>query len=268
MPTDRARQTALSRRLAELARRAPMIVGHRGAAATHPENTLVSFTAGVDAGASMIELDCHATADGVLVCLHDETLDRTTDAAAVLGRTGVRADALTLRELARFDAGSWKHTRFADARIPSLEAALRCIQPRAVTMIEHKAGAASTLVELLRGLHLIDAVLVQSFDWSWLAEVRALEPRLTLGALGEGELTPEHLSTIASLGTSLVHWDRAALRAEDVEVLRQRGYLTCLYTINDDFGLVGAGALGIDAIVTDAPARLRELVARGVVRRP
>jgi glycerophosphoryl diester phosphodiesterase len=266
--TAPARETPLSRKLAAQAKAAPLTVGHRGAAATHPENTLPSFQAALDAGAPIVELDFHQTADGVPVCLHDATLERTTDADAVFGRNGVQVAELVRDDLDGLDAGSWKDARFAGTRVPTLEQALALIQPRATTMVEHKAGDAAILVALLRRLGALDGVIVQSFDWSWLEQVHRLEPRITIAALGDGDLTARHLQTVGRTGASMAHWNRATLRAADVDELRARGYLTCLYTVNDDFGLVGAGALGIDAIGTDDPANLRALIAQGRVRKP
>src|SRR5688500_2848986 len=105
-------------RLRELAARGPIVVAHRGDSAGFPENTLPAFAAAVAAGAPMIEFDIQAALDGVLVCIHDDTLDRTTDAAALLGRAGVAVAALTAAQLARFDAGGWKAARHRGVHVP------------------------------------------------------------------------------------------------------------------------------------------------------
>ncbi|MFP8870024.1 MAG: glycerophosphodiester phosphodiesterase family protein, partial [Myxococcota bacterium] len=76
----------------------PVIIGHRGAADTAPENTLVSFERAVQIGAEVLESDIHATRDGVPVLLHDPNVDRTTNG------TGLVSD-LTLDELRQLDAG-------------------------------------------------------------------------------------------------------------------------------------------------------------------
>jgi glycerophosphoryl diester phosphodiesterase len=263
-----ARATPLAELLAARCRERPLVVGHRGAAATHPENTLVSFAAALDAGAELVELDYRETRDGVPVCLHDATLDRTTDARARFGGRRIEVAGRARAELLELDAGSWKHARFAGARIPSLADALAAIQPRGTTMIEHKAGTPATLVALLREHGRLEDVLVQSFDWDWLASVHALEPRLTIGALGSRRLGAARLAALPRTGASFVHWASDALRVDDVAALHAAGYLLCVYTVDADLELVGASAGGVEMITTNRPARLRALVDCGAARRP
>lgn len=244
----------------------PLIVAHRGDSGTHPENTLPAFAAAIDAGATMIEFDVRETADAVVVCIHDDTLDRTTDVRAH-GRRDVDVASLPARELEGIDAGSWKDARFAGARVPTLEAALECMRGRTVPMIEHKAGGPEPLLAVLQRVRMVEEVLVQSFDWELVAALHRLEPRLALGALGEGSFTTGHRQRLPATGASLVHWDVHDLRHEDVDYLRRTGRLSCVYTANSDVELAGAAALGLDAITTNHPRRLRDLVVAGVARR-
>ena len=76
----------------------PVVVAHRGDRVHHPENTLAAFQAAAELGAPMQEFDVRVTRDGALVCLHDATLDRTTDAATLLG-PGALVAQITLPEL-------------------------------------------------------------------------------------------------------------------------------------------------------------------------
>lgn len=257
-----AMQTELSQQLAAAARRRPLVVAHRGASGVAPENTLAAFREALGRDADLVELDFRATADGTLVCLHDATLDRTTDAAQQLGRDNVAIESLDLEALQEFDAGSWKSASFAGERIPTLDAALDTILAGAVPMIEHKAGPAEALVELLRRKGLVDRVLVQSFDWDWLARVRELEPRLTLAALGSRRLDEERLQRIEDLGVSMVHWNHQDLRLADITHLRGVDQLVCVYTVNPDLVMLGCLGAGLDAITTDHPRRLLELARR------
>jgi glycerophosphoryl diester phosphodiesterase len=103
----------------------PLVCAHRGRSGVAPENTLAAFEAAVDLGADFLELDVRRSADGEIVCIHDATVDRTTDG------TGAVAD-LTLAELRALDAGSWKDARYAGERIPLLSAVLAQIAPRLV----------------------------------------------------------------------------------------------------------------------------------------
>ena len=89
------------------------ICAHRGAMATHPENTVLAFKEAVRLQVQMIELDVRLTKDKQLVIIHDETADRTTNGSG-------RVDSLTFKELKQLDAGSWKSVEFQNEKIPTL----------------------------------------------------------------------------------------------------------------------------------------------------
>jgi glycerophosphoryl diester phosphodiesterase len=251
-----------------MAKHAPLVVAHRGDSEEYPENTLLSFDAAVRGGAHLVELDFHETSDGALVCTHDEELDRTTNSKDVLGRAKVDVAGATLADVKRLDAGRWKSPRFAGTGVPVLAEALSMIQKSSITMVEHKKGDPAKLAKILREMDLVESVLVQSFDWDWLERIHALEPRLAIAALGGKELTPERLESVRRTGACMVHWNARDLRAGDVPRLHALGYLVCIFTVDDDLSFIGAAAAGVDAITTNRPGRLKELVAAGVVRRP
>ena len=111
------------------------ISAHRGASTTHPENTLAAFREAIRLGAHQIELDVCLTRDGHLVIMHDATVDRTTNGSGPVA-------ALTLEEIKKLDAGSWKGELFAGQRVPTLAEALE-IMPRNTWLNLHlKSGAA------------------------------------------------------------------------------------------------------------------------------
>src|SRR5436190_2153545 len=91
----------------------PLILAHRGASAYAPENTLAAFRLAREYGADGIELDVQLTRDHVPVVIHDDTVDRTTSSKG-------RVAALTVAEISRLDAGSWKNQDYQDERIPTL----------------------------------------------------------------------------------------------------------------------------------------------------
>lgn len=127
-----------------------LLIAHRGASAIRPEQTLPAFEAAVALGADYVELDLQVTSDGALICLHDRTLDRTTNAADVFpdrrrgapGATGAErgwfVHDFTLAELRRLDAGAWFDRRFAGARLATLGEALAAVDGRAALCIELK----------------------------------------------------------------------------------------------------------------------------------
>src|ERR1051325_550817 len=166
-----------------------LVIAHRGNSVAAPENTLPAFAAAVELGADLVELDYRHSADGVPVVFHDEQLDRATDAARRWGRAKTRIDEKSAAELSELDAGSWDGPEFAGTRIPTLAEALDVIGRGSAPLLERKTGDAATLVELLTRKAMLESVVVQAFDWSFLAECRRLAPALALGALGERELS-------------------------------------------------------------------------------
>jgi len=108
------------------------LCAHRGAMDTHPENTISAFREAIRLGAHMIELDVRLTRDGKLVILHDPTVDRTTNGRGQIGD-------LTLAEVKRLDAGSWKDGKFKSEKIPTLEEAL-AIMPVNIWLNVHLKG--------------------------------------------------------------------------------------------------------------------------------
>jgi glycerophosphoryl diester phosphodiesterase len=244
----------------------PVVVAHRGASADFPENTLAALRAAVAAKATIFEFDVHQTMDGAWVVLHDETCDRTTDAVAKFGRDNVRIDQLSLADARTLDAGAWRDDQFAGERIPTLEEALAAVFPK-VPMIERKGGDARAHAAELRRLEVIDRVLVQAFDWPWLTQLHEAEPGLLLGALGEQALDGERLAQALATGARIVHWHHLGVDVENAAMVRAGGSLLCVYTIDDDIGLLGAAAIGCDLITTNRPARLADLVERGLCPR-
>src|SRR5687768_8208244 len=119
------------------------LVAHRGASAYAPEHTLEAYRLALEQGADFVEQDLAVTKDGVLVCIHDLTLERTTNVEEVFpdrfvedkrGGTSLRSwrvHDFTLAEIERLDAGSWFHPKFAGARIPTFQHAIDLVRGKA-----------------------------------------------------------------------------------------------------------------------------------------
>lgn len=130
------------------------ICAHRGASDTHPENTLAAFREAIRLGVHMIEFDVALSKDGQLVLMHDTTVDRTTDGNGPVSE-------LTLAELKKLDAGSWKNNRFKGERIPTLGEALAIMPDNMWLNVELKGGA--KLAEQVTKLIVAAERLQQSF---------------------------------------------------------------------------------------------------------
>ena len=131
------------------------VVAHRGASAYAPEHTLASYRLALAQGADYVEQDLAVTSDGILICLHDETLERTTNVEHVFpDRRPWLANDFTLAEIKRLDAGSWFDPKFAGERIPTFQEAIDLVKGKAGIYPELKAP------ELYAGRHIEFETLV------------------------------------------------------------------------------------------------------------
>ena len=259
----------LAIRLRALSAEGPIVVAHRGDSRHHPENTLPAFAAAVKLGVHVQEFDVQASRDGVLFCLHDENLDRTTNAARTLGQGALIAqcDASQLRDL---DAGSWKNASCQGARVPELEQALAVMLPQSMPLIEHKAGDAKLYAALLERLGLAERVLLQSFDWDFLRAARKLMPTLAIGLLGPDatdQISEHVLAAARELDASFIHWHAPKVTADGVAAVHAAGLLLVTYTSDTQLAWSGGAQLGIDAICTNDPGAMLAAQHRGLLRR-
>ena len=251
----------------------PLVIAHRGYSMAAPENTLPAFRLGVLAESDLVELDYFHSADGVPVVLHDSTLDRTTDAPARWNENRIAVASKTVAELRELDAGSWFDPVFRGVGIPTLEESLDVIQPGSITLIERKRGDPATLIELLKRRGELNDVIVQAFDWEFLAGCNELAPGVVLGALGpprrpdgsrypvnERFLNSDFLDMIEKTGAAVVGWNRQVTK-ESVADARSRGLRVWIYTINDLDTSLGLLDMGVDGIISDNPAMVWKALA-------
>lgn len=224
--------------------------GHRGNSLFAPENTLASFQSALSR-ADYIELDGQPCADGTLVVMHDSTVDRTTDG------TGSVA-SMTVAQLKTLDAGSWFSAGFTGTRVPTLEEALTNIIPAAIPLIERKSGTPEDYVNLLRKIHGLTNVVLQSFDWNFLASVHALEPLIPLCALGSGTFTSSSLISITNSGARRVAWEKTGVTASMVRMVQSQGVEVIVWTV-DGPEIKNYIDLGVDAIISNDPGMVRQL---------
>ncbi len=246
----------------------PALVGHRGAAALDPENTLRSFRRGVAEGSALLECDVHLSADGQDVIIHDATLDRTAQADSPL-RTGAVAE-LTRAQLDRVLVGEGEHIpTLAEA----LDAAVREDGTRVPLLVEIKApGAVERVLEVLAeefgdgeaeawaDPSAAPAVLL-SFHEEPLR--RALEVAPWIPRMRTTSATsPEWWDSCRDLGVAHVGVRIADARQADVERAAELGAALNLWTARTDEELERALELGCDTITVDDPVWAAALMAK------
>ena len=244
--------------------RGVLVIAHRGDSGRYPENTLASFRGGLDARADMIELDARVTKDGVLVVMHDGTLGRTTNAAAVLGAGEHQVDQIDSAALAGLDAGSWKDASFAGEGVPTLGQAIELITARSTALVERKSGSPQRYADSLRALGRMSGIVVQSFDWAFLAALRIELPRLRLAGLGDGEVTLDRINALRAMRVVAAVWYHMDLDEEAVRRFHDAGIVVWAYTVNRPRDWDRLCRIGVDGIITDHPATCRAwLISRG-----
>jgi len=235
-----------------------LVIAHRGDSKVAPENTLPAFALAVKAGADLVELDYHHSADGVPVVFHDAELDRATNAVQLWGGEKIKLNSKSLAELKTLDAGSWFQPAFAGTRIASLDEALDTIQAGSMTLVERKAGEPAACIALLKQKKLLDQVVVQAFDWDYLAGCHQIAPDLVLGALGSKEFSAEKLDQIAKTGARIVGWEDKFTTDQTIAAIHARGWKAWVWTVDDPKRMEQLAKAKVDGIITNCPSLARQ----------
>ncbi len=164
----------------------PWLVGHRGACAVAPENTMASFQRAWEEGADVVELDVRRSADGHVVVIHDATVDRTTDGHGPVAE-------LTLQELKRLDAGRWFDPAFVGESIPTLAEVLAWARGRIGLLLELKydhgafdSELAPAVAALLRRHGVVEQTACISYSARGLLQIKESLPGLPTGPIVRG----------------------------------------------------------------------------------
>ena len=226
----------------------PLLIGHRGARGLAPENTLLALDAGIRVGCPWLEFDVQRHASGAHFLLHDLTLERTTNGRGV----AVEQD---WHELRRLDAGKGQH-------LPTLDEALDLIDQRAGVNIELKTwdGTAAAVAECLKPRLAegwpAEQFLVSSFHLPELHEFRQLLPEVPVGVLLCG-VPLDWAACATELQAVALNQSVEFVDARLVADAKARGLAVNVYTVNDAEEYRRLGAMGVDAVFTDVPDRLR-----------
>lgn len=228
-------------------------IAHRGASAHFPENTLGAFAAAIDTAADMCELDVQLTMDGALVVIHDETVDRTTD-----GRG--RVDAMTLAELKRLDAGSWRAARFASERIPTLAEVFDLTEGGCGLNIELKATGVGEMVgRLIRERKAQASTLVSSFDWAELVQVQNVAPEIRVGLLTD-RAAARVIDAAMQMKAFAINPAAKLVSLQLCARAHQQGLKVYTWTVDDPDDMRRLVEMGVDGIMTNDPEHLRTVL--------
>ena len=220
-----------------------IIIGHRGAAALEPENTLLSIKRAIDIGVDAIEIDVHLSKDKELVVIHDATVDRTTNGTGPVS-------GYSVQEIKRLDAGKGE-------AIPTLQEVIDLIDKRVMLIIELKEeGTEGSVVDLLRRNNLFDKSCVISFWHRLVKTVKAMDSRIKTGVLLVGSPVDACVATQASADTLVMKY--TFVDRELVEMAHEKGLKVFIWNIDDRDLLRPYVDMGVDAIGTNDPRVLVE----------
>lgn len=249
--------------------RRPLVMAHRGGAGLWPENTMYAFTQAIEMGVDVLEMDMHSTAEGVLVIIHDSTVDRTTNG------TG-RVNDLTLAQLEKLDAGyRWSPDggktfpfRGRGLTVPTLEEVFAKFPGTRlnIDIKQEQPSVVRPFCWMIRESGMTDKVMVASFKSEVLDEFRRECAEVATSAsvadvrkfLASHTASPEtaHAAMANALQVPEYAGGRQVLTREFVEAAHRRHLEVHAWTINDQAAMRRLLEIGVDGIITDYPDRL------------
>ena len=241
-------------------------VAHRGGSHLAPENTLAAFRNALTLDVDAVEMDVQMTCDGQAIVLHDTTIERLTDGEGNV----LDLDFAYLRSLnvaAHFPDG-WPQKQ----QISTLREVLNLVKRRVQAYIEVKSSErdgvygqypqiAEAVVREIRAANMVSDVLVISFDWSILPQIKALEPRITTGMLVADDTWNPHkesametlLKQAQTLGVDWVNMDYQLCADEMPALFHEHKLKLGLRTVNTIETLRHFAQVGVDSLTTDRP---------------
>ncbi len=223
-----------------------IIIAHRGASGLFPENTLLSFREALKLGAHMIELDVHETLDGELVCIHDSTVDRTTNGTGKIHK-------LTYKELLDFDAGEGE-------RIPLLDDVLKYASGKLAVNIELKViGIEQKVLSIAEQNGMLKDIMISSFYHGSLVTVRDLNETTVTAVLVEKSID-DIVNYSLELKANAINPDHKLVSLDLVQEIHNCGLKVYPWTVNNPITMTRLFASGVDGIITNFPGKALEIL--------
>ncbi|TVR19090.1 MAG: glycerophosphodiester phosphodiesterase [Anaerolineaceae bacterium] len=234
-----------------------LVFGHRGASAYAPMNTIPAFERAYEMGAEGIEFDVHRSKDGHLVCVHDFTVDSSTDG------TG-RVKEMTLAEIKSLDAGSWKDEAFVGVRVPTLSEVFEAVGDKLLLNVEIKSetilsdGVEELIADCIRRHNIGHRVLVSSFNPLAIRRFRRYMSDVPIGYLTADDM-PKRIKLFAlGMRYDAFHPHESSITQRMMDDMNARGITVNTWTVNDPARARELAAMGVSVIITDKPDVIRD----------
>jgi glycerophosphoryl diester phosphodiesterase len=214
-----------------------LIIGHRGAKGYEAENTLASFQKALQLGVDMIELDVFLSKDNIPVVIHDNTIDRTTSGSGLVS--------------------SFSASALQEFGIPSLEDVFKLVNNQCDINIEIKEfEAVKSILKLIdSNIFSKDKILISSFDWNALQEVRFHDSTIRIGVLTQTNLRIA-MAFAKFIKAYSIHPFYLMLNTENIQKMHDRHYKVFPWTVNEPSAITLIKSLHVDGIITDFPDRI------------
>lgn len=232
---------------------------HRGASGYYPENTMIAFEKAVELGCTGIETDVQMTRDGVLVLMHDEMVNRTTDGSGFI-------KDYSYSDISRLDAGFWYSKEFKNTRVPTVEEFISFIKDKdIITNFEIKSevivynGLEEKLIEMINKYGIEDKVILSSFNHYSVVKCKEISKEIKTGLLYmEGLYKPWEYAKY--VGADALHPYFYALNREIIEEIKKRNLILNTFTVNDIDYMKYFRDLKIDGIITNYPDKFNKIL--------
>jgi glycerophosphoryl diester phosphodiesterase len=247
----------------------PLVVAHRGGAALAPENTLAAFENALKLGVDMVECDVHLSQDGQVVVMHDPDVSRTTNGSGQIGELTL-ADLKQLNAAAKFPGG------YAAQTIPTLAELLDLVKGKAGIQIEIKVNAVGArypgieqkVIDLVNARGMTNEVIIISFDFPTLKQVKAIDAHIKTGALVRADWfllrNPDKSvsEAIEQTGADYFMPTASPVNQAIVEAAHARGIKMGVWTVDTSADMKRYAGYGVDAITTNRPDELKRVLGR------
>lgn len=232
---------------------------HRGASGRYPENTILAFEKALEFGANGIETDVQMTKDGILVLMHDEMVNRTTDGIGFV-------KDYTFSEIKKLDAGSYFSKEYVNEKVPSVEELLLMVKGKNIILnfeiknniIEYQK-IEEKLLDIIYRYGMQRNVIISSFNHYSMVKIKKLSSEIKTGLLYmENLYCPSKYAKY--VGAEALHPYYYSLDKEIVKEVKQEGILINTFTVNDTNYMKYLIELGVDGIITNYPEKLNKLL--------
>ncbi len=229
------------------------VIGHRGAAALRPENTMAAVLKAIEDGADWVEIDVQETADDVVIVAHD------SDFMKLAGISTKVWDA-TMEDVAEIDIGSWFGPEYADERTPTLRDVLAAAKGKAKVIIElkyygHDVDLENRVAALVEEFDMQDDIATMSLKYPAVQKMKKLRPDWRAGVLAATAI-----GDLSGLEGEFVAVNAAMATPGLVRSVQAAGKDIYVWTVNDPLQMSAMASMGVDGLITDRPGMANEVL--------